>query len=105
VAIEEYTKDELHLRPAIKITQTAEKFNAEIQFLMGNEVFNAKSITDILIFASALVVHGGSIKILHFAKRQKFRPLLDDCFLFDPVPSCFVGPKRSFLTTSLFVMK
>jgi len=58
--IEFKEKNQLHLRPAVKITQTAEKFNAEIQFLMGNEVFNAKSITDILIFASALVGSEGN---------------------------------------------
>lgn len=48
-------KEKLHLRPTSKIVETASKFDAQMQFTIGEEVWNPKSIMDMLMFSAALV--------------------------------------------------
>ncbi len=57
--IEFKEKQLLHLRPIVKISQVASEFESEVQLLVGNEQFSAKSITDLMVFAAELIKSSG----------------------------------------------
>lgn len=59
--IEFKEKQRLHLRPAVKISQAAEKFTAEIRFALFTQIqcFNAKSITDLILFVADFAASEG----------------------------------------------
>ena len=45
----------LHMRPMQRVAETASKFESEIRLFLLGESWNAKSITDMLLFAATMV--------------------------------------------------
>ena len=50
----------LHARPAAKLAQTAQRFQADITIVMGAQEVDAKSILDILTLAAG---HGANLEL------------------------------------------